>query len=255
VRLVRDKVPMGRGPVQNEVLVKRKADDFVGEWKEFYKQVLDVDVDFSHLHIPKRSKGFNWMKHRGFGWLIVVRQGLTAQKLFDICWDRFSCWKWTNEDLDKILDQARSVRDPANGTYAVWVRNRDEADEEHKKKSADQIQKEATNTVTLEERLLLELFFHWKRTKRMRSDWLSPSAGERERLFYSYARSKRKETKENQHVPGEFLDIHSMTLCSGSRYSNGEVPRVYNSRYGKFSVDSYHPRYSSDFIRAREVIA
>jgi hypothetical protein len=81
----------------------------------------------------------------------------------------------------------KNDRDLANGTYAVWVRDTVEADKETRNLSANDLAERKIAGVTLLERLLLELACF-------------------------------EET-------GNHLDLESVTLCSGSRYSDG-VPGV-----------------------------
>jgi len=90
------------------------------------------------------------------------------------------------DDLD--AEVADNDRDPANGSYFVGFTKNAEADEENKRKSANQLKDESHQGITLLERLLLE-------------------------LGYSLATAKH-------------LDIKNVTLCSGSRYRAGDVPRV-----------------------------
>lgn len=166
-------------------IVLRGINALVEEWVKFYKEVFKLDVDFSNLQIPAKGRSFNW--------LIIMLQNLTAQNLYDMCKELFKAWKWTDKSLDDVLDQTKSSRNPANGTYAIWVRDRVEADEELKSLSADDLKQKNIQGITLEERLLLELFFYWK-------------------------------TKKH-------LDINNWTLCSGSRFHDGGVPGVDWNRY------------------------
>lgn len=182
----------------------------ISEWQKFYQKIFNITVDLSQVRIPEPKQGFNW--------LVIMFQGLTSQKLFDKCKALFRAWKWTDKSLDKVLDQTKSARNPANGTYAVWVRDRGEADEELKNKSAHDLQRENIQGITLEERLLLELFYCWK-------------------------------TKKH-------LDISNWTLCSGSRYSGGDVPRVrWVVLVDGLDVGWYCPAYAADCLRAREVVS
>lgn len=113
-------------------------------------------------------------------------------------------------DLDR--DVPTNERDPKSGSYAIRVRNRREADEELKNLSANQIADMKLATLTLLERLVCEF------------------------KYYS-------ETKSH-------LDIQNVTLCSGSRDSDGGVPRVY---WHGSELDVYWcgTVNSSDRLRAR----
>ena len=175
------------------------------EWERFYKEEFDIDVDFSDLHVPEYQKGFDR--------LIVVAQGMKPQMLYDKCAELFTCGKWTEDDLDKIV---KSDRIAEAGHYAVWLRGRVEADEELKNKSANMLKEEEILGITLEERFLYELKYF-------------------------------KET-------GAHLDIKNATLCSGSLYSGGVVPRVDWSD-GRLKVFGCHPdSRNDDYIRTRAAV-
>jgi hypothetical protein len=188
-------------------VVFRGVNVLVEEWKKFYKEVFDLDADFSGLQLPAQREVFNW--------LVILIQGMTAQKLFDKCKELFNAWKWTDKNLDEII---KSDRNPANGAYAVWFRARKEADEELKNLSANDLKQRNIPGITLEERLVLELFFYWKNKKH--------------------------------------LDIDNVTLCSGSRYADGGVPSAHwSGDDGKFGVGWYDPDDAVGHLRAREVVS
>ena len=164
-------------PLPQETLGK-STEPQLASWVSLYAE-MDITLDPSEVKIPSRKKGFNH--------LIVVAKGMTAQKAYGLCKQRFSAWKYTDNDLDTAVPTNDRTAD--NAPYAVWVRDRQEADEELKNKSADDLAEEGIKGITLTERLLLELKFH-------------------------------KET-------GTHMDIRNWTLCSGSRYSDGDVPCVH----------------------------
>jgi len=177
-------------------------EDLPAEWVRFYKEVFGIEADFTDLQIPEKREGFNWM--------LVMLKGLTSNKLFDKCKERFGAWRYT-EDLDTV----QSVR-KTDHNYAIWLRDRVEADEENKNKSANVCNKEGINGITLEERLLLELWYHWK---------------------------------FNKH-----LDISNWTLCSGSRDPSGFVPSV-SWHDDRLSVSDCAPGYSLGYLRARAAVS
>jgi hypothetical protein len=114
------------------------------------------------------------------------------------------------------LDSAVPKNDRGNDTYAVWVRDVIEADEILKNKSAKDIKREGLKTETLKERMIHELKYFLE--------------------------------------TGKHLDIQNVTLCSGSRYSDGGVPGAlwYDD---KFRVHWYSAGYQDENLRAREVIS
>jgi hypothetical protein len=177
-------------------------DELLADWFRFYQEVFGIAADFTDLQIPEKREGFNW--------LLVMLQGLTANKLFDKCKKRFGAWRYT-EDLDTV----QSVR-ITEKTYAILLRDRVEADEENKNKSANVCKSEGINGITLEERLLLELWYHWK--------------------------------------TGKHLDIQNVTLCSGSLFPDGSVPDVCWS-VGKLRVSHYNPDGAYGDLRARAAVS
>lgn len=176
-------------------------------WQKFYKNTFGRDFDFTDVRIPERpGSAKDW-------WLIILAKGMTPQRIFDKCREKFNAWKWTSDNLDKIVQSKRTAKD---GHYAIWVRARIEADEEFKNLSADDLEKQNHNGITLEERLVLELYYFWKTEKH--------------------------------------LDIRNITLCSGSRDSDGYVPGVYWFD-GILDVYWRRPGGARDRLRSREAVS
>lgn len=173
------------------------------EWKKFYKDHLNLEVDFSGVKIPEKRKGF----YR----LIVVAQGLTQNQVYDACSKQFPCYKYA-DDLD--ADVPTNDRDTKQ-SYAIWVRERVEADKEHKSRSADDLKESEVEGITLLERMLFELKYF-------------------------------VETKNH-------LDLENWTLCAGSRSSGGSVPSAYWSG-SKFYVNWYFASRAYPYLRCREVV-
>ncbi len=156
---------------------------------------------------------------QGFGWGVVRLPELSAQQMFEILTRRFNgrTWKWC-DDIDKNLDQTFEVRTTVNGPYVIWCRDRVEADEELKNLSANNLVERGTNCMTALERIMLEGWFHWK------------TSG------------------------GGHLDIKNITLCAGSRWSDGNVPNAY--WHGKFCVSRHYVGSRPGVgIRAREAVS
>ena len=96
-------------------------------------------------------------------------------------------------------------------------KNVQEADFENKNKSADDCDKEGIKGISLRERLLMEIIY-FKRT-------------------------------------GEHLDIESITLCTGSRYSDGDVPVVSFRSDGRgLYVGWSRSVYRRDYLRTRSAV-
>jgi len=188
-----------------KISVLEDISDLLADWKKLYKEVFGIDVDFSNLHVPEYQKGFDR--------LIVVAQGMKPQMLYDKCAKLFTCWKWTDKGFDEVMEE--SDRTAELGHYAVWFRDRVEADEELKYKSANMLKEEGIPGITLEERFLYELKYF-------------------------------KET-------GNHLDIKNVTYCSGSRYSDGNVPLVDWSD-DRLKVFRYGPVYRDGLMRTRAAV-
>ena len=178
--------------------------DPVTDWQNFYRDTFDSEVDFSELQVPKKEEGFDR--------LIIVAQGMTPQRLYDKCKELFPCWKWTDKNFNKVVSSERTSK---NGAYAVWFRDRIEADEELKNLSANDLKEQGITGITLEERLLYELKYF-------------------------------AET-------GKHLDVKNITLCSGSRDSDGGVPDVYWCS-DQLEVYWYDPDDGYEFLRSRRAV-
>ncbi|HEV8666227.1 MAG TPA: hypothetical protein VN665_00050 [Candidatus Paceibacterota bacterium] len=145
-------------------------------WEQFYLKHFDLTVDLLALHIPAKPA----YACRA----IVIVPGITNNQVFDACTKAFKTWRY-DSDLNTVCD---IVKRP-EGPYVVWVRDVVEADDKMKNKSAKDIEVAGTNTLTLKERMILELAYF-------------------------------DET-------GKHLDIDNWTLCAGSRDSGGRVPHVH----------------------------
>lgn len=175
---------------------------------KFCQTYYGLSPDFSQVVLPPMRPGF--------GWTSLIPMGLTAEQVYTVCSDLFRCTKYTTENLDSVLDWEKEERDARKGSYAIRFRNQVEADQQLAKLSANAIVACKLTTVTLLERLDLELTY-WVR--------------------------KRKH-----------LDTVNVTLCSGSRVSYGDVPRVYWSDIDGLGVRLCVLDYANDGLRSREVI-
>ncbi|MDP3764652.1 MAG: hypothetical protein Q8Q95_03460 [bacterium] len=179
------------------------------DWQNFYRKFFSLELDFSQVRIPEKQVGFDR--------LIVVAQGLTLNQIYEVCDKHFKCWRYY-DNLDVAIDWDKEERNSNNGHYAIWVRDRVEADEELKNLSANQIKEKGLKTETLRERKL-HGFKYWSETK-------------------------------------EHMDRNNTTSCTGSRVAGGGVPFVFWSRhYSKVCVSYYYPGYSYSSLRSREVVS
>ena len=145
------------------------------DWQKFYQEIFNIETDFSQISTPEKQEGFER--------LLILAKGMKAQQLFDKCKELFLTWKYTEKDLDVTSD-----RNADEGAYAIWVREVQEADEQLKNLSANNIKEKNITAETLEERLLDEIKY-FKQT-------------------------------------GKHLDVENVTLCAGSHDSDGNVPGV-----------------------------
>ena len=175
--------------------------DSLATWARFYFDVFGVEKDFSGLVIPKRKRGFDR--------LLVMAEGMTPNRLFDKIKELMPAWRY-QDDLDIIVSDRKADHD-----YAVWIRDRVEADEELKNLSANDLKERDVADITFPERLLHEIVFF-------------------------------KET-------GNHLDVHNWTLCAGSRHPYGHVPCVYWSDDG-LGVSWTDPDDSDVYLRSRAAV-
>lgn len=189
------------GVLMPVTLVEAKV---LADWQQFYSKFFGIRLDFSGVKIPEKEKGFDR--------LIVVAEDLTLNQAYDACSRSFPCRRCA-DNLDKAI--AHNDREPTE-TYAIWVRDRREADKELKNLSAQALEKQGVKGITLLERLLLELV-HW--------DEIEPH-----------------------------LDIRNVTLCAGSRRSDGCVPRVGWDGV-KLEVGWSSPDDARPDLRARAIVS
>lgn len=167
---------------------------------------IGIKKDFSKLRIPDRPDGFSR--------LIGVVKELKISELITQLKKKMNFW--TYADL-KNLDKVEDIVQRPDGDYAIWVRDRQEADEELKNKSAEDIQNEDLNTEILKERLLHEWAYN-------------------------------EET-------GKHLDEKSSTLCAGSRFSDDSVPYVYWHGCGEVYVDWDDADVCYEYMRGRVAVS
>lgn len=122
-----------------------------------------------------------------FSWFICRPEKFFAERAFSGGKKLCFKWKWTDKSLDDVLDMSFG-RDGKTKPYIVRVRPNWEADEDLKNLSAIAVAERRINTVCLTERLLLGDFLYWNHEKH--------------------------------------LDVKNTTFCTGSRVSDGSVPRV-----------------------------
>ena len=182
-------------------------------WGATYEKLFGKKPEFSGVRIPEKPEGVGPVR------LIVVAKELIEwtgnhplEGVQEALKKHFPGWEYS-ADLD--ADILTNDRDPRNGSYAVWVRDVREADEEFANKSAEDLRAGNHTGITELERGLLEGDYFFEK--------------------------------------GEHLDQQNITLCTGSRSRDGHVPGGYWR--GEFDVGWYgssarHPR-----LRSRRVWA
>ncbi len=151
--------------------------DLITNWEIFYLDIFGIKTDFSPLIIPDKREGFDR--------LLIIDKQMNTDLIYEKCEEMFPCNKWNDDNLNHIVKSDRLAK---NGSYAVWIRDRIEADEELKNMFAYGLKDHNVPGITLEERLIYELKYF-------------------------------NET-------GSHLDLKNITLSTGSRYTNGSVPTV-----------------------------
>ncbi|PIT88582.1 MAG: hypothetical protein COU29_02280 [Candidatus Magasanikbacteria bacterium CG10_big_fil_rev_8_21_14_0_10_36_32] len=182
---------------------------WVKEWIKFYKEIFGLAINVSNIFIPPKIKGFNrpMIIAREIGDSPLEMTMVTCQRLF-------SYISYIGDNPDELISVTN--RNPRyKGSYAIRVRDGIEADEENKNLSADDIRSQSMITMTLLERIILELFYFWK--------------------------------------TGQHLDNQHWTLCSGPRNKAGQIPCCYWYK-NIFWIFWYNSANAIGDFRARSVI-
>ena len=150
-------------------------------------------------------------------WFICRPENFFAERAFSGGKKLYPKWKHKDKslDLDDVLDLSFG-RDGQTYHYIVRVRANWEADEDMANISANGIVGKGFDTICLTERLLLGDFLFWK-----------------------YERH---------------LDIKNITLCAGSRYSDGDVPDV-DWDNGRLRVGWSYPDEADPDFRSRQTVS
>ena len=171
-------------------------------WRKYYHDHHGIVLDLGSVRIPAKQDGFDH--------LIVVAQRLTLNRMVEVGRKNYKLWLY-REDLDRVVTD--NDRMPTE-TYAIWVRDRQEADEEMANLSAEDV-------------------------------WAKKLTGETllERLIHGDEEFTRI---------GHHLDHDNVTLCTGSRHLVGDVPGVGWSRgHRKVGVGWARPGHQYAGLRCR----
>lgn len=197
--------------------------------KEAFAPAVKTDVE-----VGQKSSDFNWVgvynmlgmqdafqdfefEEKDNLWTVPVIKGVTPSKILAVFRNLgVNVYSYYN-DID--VSVPKNDRDAnRDGSYAVSFKKNIEADPEFAGKSANDLARMEVKGITLLERLLLELAYF---------------------------------LQTNQH-----LDVQNVTLCSGSRLSDGDVPDVRWDADGRgLYVRWFNPSHSNSSLRARAVVS
>jgi hypothetical protein len=184
--------------------------DWQREMTRFYSTVYGFNLDLTGVEFP--------VEQPGFGWALAMPKGFTANRIWAKCKDRFPCRSYLGSKsyLGDNLDAFVSVHDRLpTKTYVKRFRDCVEADIENEGLSANDLAKRAVSSITLPERLQLEVWYEWK--------------------------------------TGRHLDRVTSTLCAGSRDSDGYVPYA-DCGDREFIVNCCSPDAAGGRLRSRSVV-
>lgn len=188
-----------------------EANSFLEGWVAFYERFFPLEL--AACGGVESIRGVSLPEGKDdFGRLLVAIPGLTLNRVYDECAKHFKCWRHTT-DLDKSVTV--NDRSASNGAYAIWLRDRVEADEEYANLSANDVAARSLKGITLLERYLLEL------------------------KFFSETRGH--------------LDLENVTLCTGSRDVDGNVLGAFWGG-GALRLRLRGPSYRYTGLRVREVL-
>lgn len=164
--------------------------------------------------VAEALKTFNLKGEKEGVWRVLMVKGLTYDGI-EKAYERAGLVLQTySVNLQKVINAEKEQRCPDHGSYLVSFAANMEADEVNKNQSAAQRERAGCKDNTLLERLLMGLVV-----------WL----------------------KGQGH-----LDRKTVTLCAGSRDSDGNVPRVsFDTDNGEVYVIWYSPDCRSALLRAR----
>lgn len=180
------------------------------------EQVEDLKRIYAKLRWTWTDSGLVIPKpQNGFDRILAFADtGLTNNQLLGVCKNSFPSWSY-NTDLNSAIPANNDQRHPSRGPYIIRVRDQVGPDPKLMGLSANQIVEQGLNTMTLMERMYFELVHFWE--------------------------------------TGEHLDPRTLTLCAGSRASDGDVPYA-DWNDGKFKVYWCKPDCRDPSIGARQAV-
>ena len=192
---------------------------WLSKWEKFYKKIFGRKYDFSGIPLPPADDVFAWM--------LCVAGDIPAEDWLSAGKDPLPSWKYTSRKLDEVLDLSFG-RDGWNHQYIARLKANEEADEDLKDISAIKIAEMKINTATLKERLAIGRFLYWDRGLILDKKYIIKYIT----LYKKY-----------------------ITLCTASRFSDGNVPYVrWDDDFGRLIVYWYEPGYAHGNLRSRRVV-
>jgi hypothetical protein len=84
----------------------------ISDWQRFYREEFGIFLDEKNIW-DSRSQ------FRKELFSLVIACGLKIQQVYERCAELFPCWKYTDRDLDEVIN---SDRTSAHQSYLVWIR-------------------------------------------------------------------------------------------------------------------------------------
>lgn len=108
---------------------------------------------------------------------IHIPKGLTIEEALSECKELFPIWRWTDENLDKLVTSDRTSKK----AYSIKVSDTVEADEDLKDMSAEDLKEKDIPCITLLERIVMELDYFKETGKHLDIENITLCAGSRYR--------------------------------------------------------------------------
>ena len=195
------------------------VDEFVEAktyWQTIYKNNFGIDVDFTDIVVPPKPAEGKWR-------LLFIAKELTIDFTYGIygkVMSGYNAKMWKDSYYGTSIDAkvTDNIRDPKNGSYAIWVRDDQESDLQYRGQSTKQADPNKTIGETLLERMVHGII-HFIETKK-------------------------------------HLDEKGFTLCSGSRAVDGYVPDMdWNPGHDTVHVFYYGVDYYNSYGGVRQVVS
>lgn len=181
------------------------GEDHVKMWRstrKFYKSFFGFDCPKLELLVPKVEPGFNWILP-----IFAIDSACPIEATYQALAKNFKCRRSVNVILEEVV--TRHVRDPRQKPYIIRLRDREEADEELKNLSADDLDNRLIKGNTLLESMILEGWYFVETGKHLNLQNANMCTASRSRRGYvPYVRWDHAQ---------EAFDIEAGTWCDPSR--------------------------------------